>query len=72
MKNLHVQEVYPDLEGNICSILDDWIRIAAGAAEPCPALGDLREISGELVFFDDEKAILIRLDQAKVMKSLHK
>ena len=36
------------------------------------ALGDLGEVSGELVFFDDEKAISIRLNQPEVMKSLHK
>ena len=36
------------------------------------ALGDLSEVSSELVFFDDEKAIFIRLNQPEVMKSLHK
>jgi hypothetical protein len=36
------------------------------------ALGDLGEVSSELVFFDDEKPIFIRLNQSEVMKSLHK
>src|SRR6266850_1704789 len=36
------------------------------------ALGNLGEVIGELPFFDDEKAISIRLDQPEVMKSLHK
>ena len=34
--------------------------------------GDLGEVSSELVFFDDEKPIFIRLNQPEVMKSLHK
>jgi hypothetical protein len=36
------------------------------------ALGDLREVIGEFVFFDDEKVIFIRLDQPKVVEALHK
>ena len=32
----------------------------------------LSEVIGEFLFFDDEKAIFIRLNQPKVMKSLHK
>ena len=36
------------------------------------ALGDLSEVIGEFVFFDDEKAISVGLDQPKVMKALHK
>src|SRR5918999_60616 len=33
------------------------------------ALGDLRKVLGELVFFDDEKMISVRFYEAKVMKS---
>ena len=36
------------------------------------ALGDLSQIVSEFPFFDNKKAISIRLDQPKVMKSLHK
>jgi hypothetical protein len=35
------------------------------------ALGNLSEVMGELVFFDDEKALSIRLHQSQIMKSLH-
>ena len=34
-------------------------------------LRNLREVIGELVFFDDEKALSIRLHQSQIMKSLH-
>src|SRR5438093_9514596 len=44
---------------------EGWRRCAA-------AIGDLSEVIGEFLFFDDEKAIFIRLNQPKVMKSLHK
>ena len=36
------------------------------------ALSDLSEVISEFFFFDDEKPVFIRLDQPKVMKSLHK
>ena len=36
------------------------------------ALGDLGEVSRELVFFDDEKPISIRLNQPEIVKALHK
>jgi len=35
-------------------------------------LGDLGKVSSELVFFDDEKPIFVRLNQPEVMKPLHK
>jgi hypothetical protein len=34
-------------------------------------LPDLNEIIGEFLFFDDKKAISIRLNQPKIPKSLH-
>ena len=34
-------------------------------------LRNLREVIGELVFFDDEKMIAIGFDQSQVAKSLH-
>jgi len=36
-----------------------------------PALGDLRQVIGELAFFDDEKVIFVGLDQTQVVKPLH-
>jgi hypothetical protein len=42
-------------------------RLEACSATP----GDLSEIIGELLFFDDKKAISIRLNQPKVTKPLH-
>jgi hypothetical protein len=47
-------------------------KIRTLTSSPAAALGDLSEVIGELPFFDDEKAISIRLDQPEVMKSLHK
>jgi hypothetical protein len=42
----------------------------------CPAalakLGDLSEVIGEVVFFDDEKAISVGLNQPQVVEALHK
>jgi hypothetical protein len=37
---------------------------------PTP-LGNLSKVIVELVFFDDEKALSIRLHQSQIMKSLH-
>jgi hypothetical protein len=36
------------------------------------ALSDMSKILGELILFDDEKVILVRLDQPKIVKTLHK
>ena len=47
-------------------------RTIAPSARALPALGDLREIIDEFVFFDDQEMILIGLDQAEIMKPLHK
>jgi hypothetical protein len=41
-----------------------WISTAA--------LGDLSEVSGELLFFDDEEVVCVRLDQSQVPEALHK
>jgi hypothetical protein len=39
----------------------------------CPAaLGDLSEVIGEVVFFDDEKAISVGLNQPQAVEALHK
>jgi len=46
--------------------------MARAAERWAAALGALSEISSQFVFFDDEKAISIRLDQSKSLKSLHK
>ena len=35
-------------------------------------LGDLREVIGKFLFFDNEKAVAIGLDQSKVVEALHK
>jgi hypothetical protein len=43
---------------------------APGGAQPL--LGDLSEVTGEVVFFDDEKAISVGLNQPKVVEALHK
>jgi hypothetical protein len=41
-------------------------RVAAWAS-----LGNLSEVIGELVFFDDEKALSVGLNQPKVVEALH-
>ena len=35
------------------------------------ALGDLRQVSAELLFFDDQEALSVSLYQTEVMKALH-
>jgi len=35
-------------------------------------INDLSEIVGEFLFFDDEKAISISLDQPEIVEALHK
>jgi hypothetical protein len=56
-----------------CPILDRLeIKYREGWRRCAAAIGDLSEVIGEFLFFDDKKAIFIRLNQPKVMKSLHK
>jgi len=43
-----------------------------GSGRCAIGLGDLSQVIGELIFFDNEKPIFIRLDQPKILKSLHK
>jgi hypothetical protein len=53
-----------------CPILDRLeIKYREGPRRCAAALGDLSEVIGEFLFFDDEN---IRRNQPKVMKSLHK
>ena len=56
-----------------CPILDRLeIKYREGSRRCAAALGDLSEVIGEFLFFADEKAIFISLNQPKVMKSLRK
>ena len=47
-------------------------EIRVGSRSWVDALSDVSEVLSEFILFDDEKAILVRLYQTKVMKSLHK
>ena len=58
-------------EKSFCLVLDNAELSCASKRQAAP-LGDLSEVTNELIFFDDEKAISIRLNQSKVVKSLHK
>jgi hypothetical protein len=54
-------------------ILDDLENNYRGLSETsAAALGDLSEISSELLLLDNEEVILVHLDQPQVPKSLHK
>jgi hypothetical protein len=48
------------------------LRSEAGPQNCAAPLGDLSEVIGEFGFFDDEKAISVRLNQPKVVEALHK
>ena len=47
-------------------------RFLVGQGAQVTGLGDLRDVSSELLFFDNEEVIFVRLDQSKVPKFPHK
>ena len=62
----------PANDNSDSNILDDFEKIITGPQNCAATLGDLSEVIGEFLFFDDKKVLSTGLDQPKVMKALHK